>query len=551
MRPPTARRLGSLLADLLTPAGALGALLDMGEEDDPLEVTGEPTPRRRRQLDPATAILSSNGPARDPKAIADPLGRKTLGAVSVAELADAQREGTLRINKAGTLTTPGPRTALKELRQAGRRVANSGANIQALAAEFPELSPRWLRALGRAQRKTGTPAPLLAGILGIESDYGRSTLPGVHSGQNFAGAAGPFQIGNGTGEAGDAWSQVAEEVWGPRASQHSIYDVEDAALGAGQYLQTFPARPATKNPQTWYDAAFSYNHADWYAQDVVANSQRFGRLNRLGRPPDPGAVQSLQLAKRNARAEGINPTRFNGDVAGGGPTYTMVRAGAKGMVDWVESAVGVQEGSPKQLGWAGKTGLGGTEPWCANFVSVGLMRRGITDLPSNPNYVPSYEAEWSKYAVKGGLAKAKLGDLLTFGSHIGVYVGNGEMVSGNSSDAVSRTDAGSPTMVLRPPYKGGKVRVEDSQLPGSSAASALGGGIGGVAPGVAAPAAGGGLGGSRPSVALTQLTAPLSAGPVLPEAYGGAVEGEPESAADSILALLGEENPLGRRRPVI
>jgi peptidoglycan DL-endopeptidase CwlO len=48
------------------------------------------------------------------------------------------------------------------------------------------------------------PWVVLAGIGKVESDFGRSTLPGVHSGANPYGAAGPMQIGIG-GAAGNEW----------------------------------------------------------------------------------------------------------------------------------------------------------------------------------------------------------------------------------------------------------------------------------------------------------------------------------------------------------
>lgn len=515
-----------------------------------------PEPRRlHRNLDqnPATATITSRrGRFVDP----DPLGKKTVGDLTIDELVAASEKGQLKLNKRGKITTPEVRQALQGLHQARRRVAHSGAPVGQLAQQFPELTPRRLRALGRAQRLTGTPAPLLGAIMGVESNFGQSTLPGVHSGQNFAGAAGEFQIGNGTGAAGNAWAQVADELWGAKANQHSIYDVEDAALGAGQYLQTFPSTPASKDPSTWRDAAYSYNHADWYASQVAQDAQRLRPLARLGKPPDPQALQALRVAKHNAREQGINPTPFNGDVAGGGQDFTVVRADAKGMVDWAETAVGTPEGSPKAERWGSRFGLNTeTQPWCANFISNGLLRRGITELPSNPNYVPSYEAEWGKYAVDGGLAKAKPGDLVTFsGSHIGIYVGNGEMVSGNSSDAVSRTPVGSPSMVIRPPYKGGKVRVADSQLAGTTASSALGGGgaVSGVSPAIGGAA---GVATTRPAIGpLTALTSPLAAGPVLPsDLLVDDEEGQP-GTAEALLALLGEEPEAGllpRRRALL
>ena len=47
---------------------------------------------------------------------------------------------------------------------------------------------------------------MLAGIGSVESDHGRSTQPGVRSGQNFHGCcAGPMQIHNGFGAGTATW----------------------------------------------------------------------------------------------------------------------------------------------------------------------------------------------------------------------------------------------------------------------------------------------------------------------------------------------------------
>src|SRR5690349_12029762 len=48
------------------------------------------------------------------------------------------------------------------------------------------------------------PWVVLAGIAKVESDDGRSTLPGVHSASNAFGAAGPMQIGIG-GTSTNTW----------------------------------------------------------------------------------------------------------------------------------------------------------------------------------------------------------------------------------------------------------------------------------------------------------------------------------------------------------
>ena len=66
------------------------------------------------------------------------------------------------------------------------------------------------------------PWVVLAGIGKVESDDGQSNLPGVHSGQNGFGAAGPMQIGIG-GASGNTWGGApvhpASEVVGWRGDR--------------------------------------------------------------------------------------------------------------------------------------------------------------------------------------------------------------------------------------------------------------------------------------------------------------------------------------------
>ena len=76
----------------------------------------------------------------------------------------------------------------------------------------------------------------LAAIGKIESDHGRSTAPGVSSGQNFHGCcAGPMQIHNGYGSGGGTWAAV--KVDGDHDGRLDIYDVDDAVASAAHYLR--------------------------------------------------------------------------------------------------------------------------------------------------------------------------------------------------------------------------------------------------------------------------------------------------------------------------
>jgi peptidoglycan DL-endopeptidase CwlO len=115
----------------------------------------------------------------------------------------------------------------------------------------------WYKKVGQ---QYGIPWTVLAGIGTEESDNGQSTLPGVHSGTNSFGAAGPMQIGVG-GASTNTWASVATNEDGKGAP--SVYDPADAIAGAAKYLNQHGYQ---SNPQ---GAIFAYNHADWYVQDVL------------------------------------------------------------------------------------------------------------------------------------------------------------------------------------------------------------------------------------------------------------------------------------------
>jgi peptidoglycan DL-endopeptidase CwlO len=122
-------------------------------------------------------------------------------------------------------------------------------------------------------KQYGVPWPVLAGIGEVESDHGRSTLPGVHSGANAFGAAGPMQIGIG-GAAGNTWGgapvhPAGQSVGGVATDANgdgtaSVYDPADAIAGAAKYLL---AHGILTNVQ---DAVFAYNHLMSYVQAVLS-----------------------------------------------------------------------------------------------------------------------------------------------------------------------------------------------------------------------------------------------------------------------------------------
>ena len=127
----------------------------------------------------------------------------------------------------------------------------------------------WYQVVGN---QYDVPWTLLAGIGTVESDNGQSTLPGVHSGQNGFGAAGPMQIGIG-GAATDVWGGAAihpasevvsgvatDEDGGPDAN---VYDPADAIAGAAKYLVKAGVQTDAAS------AVFAYNHLQSYVQSVL------------------------------------------------------------------------------------------------------------------------------------------------------------------------------------------------------------------------------------------------------------------------------------------
>jgi cell wall-associated NlpC family hydrolase len=139
----------------------------------------------------------------------------------------------------------------------GQSVAQPGVSTEA-ANSIPADYLMWYRKVGG---QYGVPWTVLAGIGKVESDHGRTRLPGVHSGHNTFGAAGPMQIGIG-GLAGDQWAAVATNEDG--RSPVSVYDQADAIAGAAKYLLGHDVQNDTTG------AIFAYNHASWYVQEVLS-----------------------------------------------------------------------------------------------------------------------------------------------------------------------------------------------------------------------------------------------------------------------------------------
>ena len=151
---------------------------------------------------------------------------------------------------------------------AGANAVQPGVSTEA-ANSVPANYLKWFQKVGLQYNVSWT---ILAGIGKVESDDGRTTLPGVTTGQNGFGAAGPMQIGI-EGASTNAWGgtpdhPASEVVDGVATDEDGdgladVYDPADAIAGAAKYLV---AHGVQQNPA---GAIFAYNHADWYVQEVL------------------------------------------------------------------------------------------------------------------------------------------------------------------------------------------------------------------------------------------------------------------------------------------
>jgi peptidoglycan DL-endopeptidase CwlO len=151
----------------------------------------------------------------------------------------------------------------------GNNPAEQPAASQSARDSIPANYLKLFQSIGRQYK---IPWVILAGIGKVESDDGQSTLPGVHSGANAFGAAGPMQIGI-ADAAGNQWGgkpvhPASESVNGVATDANgdgvaSVYQPADAIAGAAKYLL---AHGVLSNES---QAIFAYNHLESYVQAVL------------------------------------------------------------------------------------------------------------------------------------------------------------------------------------------------------------------------------------------------------------------------------------------
>jgi cell wall-associated NlpC family hydrolase len=235
----------------------------------------------------------------------------------------------------------------------------------------------WMQAAVAAECP-GLPWEVLAGIAKVESDFGASTMPGVTSGSNPEGAEGPMQFEPATFRA---YATVAPGGAVPA----SPYDGGDAVYSAARML----CADGGGTPGLLNAAIFAYNHSDAYVAMVLAYASAY----------EQGGGEGVELTSASGPGQGI-------------ALGSVVVADAEAYL-----------GTPYV--WGGeRPGVGfdcsGLVQWVYAEAGISLPRVAQDQYDAGP-HLPAGATLYP-------------GDLVFFGSgpeaveHVGIYVGNGEMI---------------------------------------------------------------------------------------------------------------------------
>jgi peptidoglycan DL-endopeptidase CwlO len=265
------------------------------------------------------------------------------------------------------------------------------------SAQAGSIPANYLALYKKVGLQYNIPWTILAGIGTEESDNGQSKLPGVHSGQNGFGAAGPMQIGI-EGASTNTWGgapvhPASEAVDGVATDEDgdgiaNVYDPADAIAGAAKYLT---AHGVQQSPQA---AIFAYNHAGWYVTAVLNFASTYASggftVSQVNAVPSAGSASGCvgaQLAAMTtpnatvAAAIKYAQEQFGKPYLFGGTGPDAFDCSGLVLMAYRAAGVNIPRTSQEQWQWGPKVAPGAVSPGDLVFFA------GSDGTPTSPGHV--------------------------------------------------------------------------------------------------------------------------------------------------------------------
>ncbi|WP_067820000.1 C40 family peptidase [Actinomadura kijaniata] len=243
------------------------------------------------------------------------------------------------------------------------------------------IPAHYLRLYQLTGAKYRIPWVYLAAMGKLESDHGRGVDPGINSGANSAGAAGPMQIGIG-GAATDMWSRFKTD--GNGDGRYDIYDPADAIAAAARIL---------------------IEDKGYFKVDPRTAIRRY---NGAGPEAERYATRAMQWAEKYAAGN------FSvGQDAGTGQSdaAACTPADVSGLVQKIIAFAMAQRGKPYVFGATGP------DAWdCSSLIQAAYAAVGIT--------IPRTTFQQWPFGVKITKGTEQPGDLVFFNSGPGTSANN-------------------------------------------------------------------------------------------------------------------------------
>jgi hypothetical protein len=180
----------------------------------------------------------------------------------------------------------------------------SGGAAKAIPANYLP----WLLKADARYRLGRRGVAIVGAIHYVESDFGRSPLPGVAPGtQNSAGAEGPGQF------LVPSWAAYGVDADGD--GRKDPYSIPDSIFATANLLHADGA------PKDWRTAIFDYNHAWWYVEEVLEKAASFDTEVSCEASPEAGApfgsLPPRSIERLTAAARWIESQRIHYCWGGG------------------------------------------------------------------------------------------------------------------------------------------------------------------------------------------------------------------------------------------